>query len=133
VSLQVAILRVLSSYPGGLATVAQLNSDLAILNSSGRDWTDRIKRLADRFPGLDIFSQRYVVRYAAGWQLTIAGYEFLRLLEASPAAGLQPPQVPREIDVQPPYRRPRAAFQFIGSKDRSRAGESVTRSRSQRG
>ncbi|MCC8954174.1 hypothetical protein H8B02_12135 [Bradyrhizobium sp. Pear77] len=35
VSSQMAIPRVLSSYPGGRASVAELKRDLAILNSSG--------------------------------------------------------------------------------------------------
>ena len=69
-SLQIAILKVLVSYPDGRATIAALNSDLSILNTSGRDWTDRLKRLAARAPGLDLFSQRLVLRDNAGWQIT---------------------------------------------------------------
>jgi hypothetical protein len=41
VSLQIAILKVLVSHPEGRATIAALNSDLCILNTSGSDWTDR--------------------------------------------------------------------------------------------
>ena len=47
-SLQIAILKVLVSHPEGRATIAALNSDLCILNTSGSDWTNRLKRLAAR-------------------------------------------------------------------------------------
>ena len=63
-SLQIAILKVLVSHPEGRATTAALNSDLCILNTSGSDWTDRLRRLAARAPGLDIFGQRLVLRTA---------------------------------------------------------------------
>jgi hypothetical protein len=46
---------------------------VAILISSGTDWTDRTKRLAARAPGLDIFTHAFVLRDAAGWQITEAG------------------------------------------------------------
>ena len=80
-SLQIAILKVLVSHPEGRATVAVLNSDLCILNTSGSDWTDRLKRLAARAPGLDIFGQRLVLRDSSGWQVTPEGRAFLDLLE----------------------------------------------------
>ena len=80
-SLQIAILKVLVSYPEGRATIAALNSDLSILNTSGSDWTDRLKRLAARAPGLDIFGQRLVLRDSSGWQITPEGRAFLDWLE----------------------------------------------------
>jgi hypothetical protein len=83
VSLQVAILKVLSSYPDGRATLKAMNADLAVLNTSGRDWADRIRRLAAWVPDLDIFSQRFVSRNDAGWQITEEGRSFLVLLETS--------------------------------------------------
>lgn len=79
-SVHVAILKVLSSYPDGLAAPAALNADLAILSGS-QDWTLRMRKLAARLPGLDIFSQKLVVRGAYGWQLTAAGRAVLDLLE----------------------------------------------------
>jgi hypothetical protein len=36
--------------------LADLGRDVAILMSSGRDWTDRTKHIAARAPDLDIFS-----------------------------------------------------------------------------
>ena len=62
VSLQIAILKVLVSHPEGRATIAALNSDLSILNTSGSDWTNRLKRLAVRAPDLDIFGQGLILR-----------------------------------------------------------------------
>ncbi|ODM74141.1 aminoacyl-tRNA deacylase [Bradyrhizobium elkanii] len=70
------------SHVGGKATLDSLKHDLAILSSSGDDWHARIKRLASRVPELDIFSNRYVVRDVEGWEVTSAGREFLRALEA---------------------------------------------------
>jgi hypothetical protein len=96
VSLQVAILKVLSSYPNGCAGVAALTADLAILGSSGSDWNDRMKRLASRAPQLDIFSQRLVLRDGLGWQLTETGRQFLLALEKSAI------EAPREIEQAPP-------------------------------
>jgi hypothetical protein len=61
-SLQIAILKVLVSHPEGRATIAALNSDLSILNTSGSDWRDRLKGVAARAPRLDIFGQRLVLR-----------------------------------------------------------------------
>src|SRR5215213_1085657 len=55
---------------------------VSILISSGPDWTNRTKRLAARAPGLDIFSQDFVLRDSAGWQITEAGRAFLVSVEA---------------------------------------------------
>jgi len=85
VSLQVAILKVLSSYPDGCATVDMLKADLAILGASGTDWTDRMKRMLARAPGLDIFGQQLVLRDAQGWRLTDAGRAMLARIEPANA------------------------------------------------
>jgi hypothetical protein len=77
VSLQIAILKVLVSHPEGRATIAALNSDLSILNTSGADWTDRLRRLAARAPDLDIFGQRLILRDSSGWQIILEGRAFL--------------------------------------------------------
>ena len=90
VSLQIAILKVLVSHPEGRATIAALNSDLCILNTSGSDWTDRLKRLAARAPGLDIFSQRLILRDSSGWQITPEGRAFLDWLESGAASANVP-------------------------------------------
>lgn len=72
-SLQVQIMLVLSGHPGGRATLAAMKADLAVLAGAGAGWTQRIKRMASNAPGLDIFTEGYVIRDAAGWQLTDAG------------------------------------------------------------
>lgn len=81
VSLQVAILKVLASYPDGSATVTAMNADLAILAGAGSAWTNRLKRLAAATPDLDIFGQGLVIRDAHGWHLTPSGRERLRVME----------------------------------------------------
>jgi hypothetical protein len=80
VSIQVAILKVLSGHPQGRATVDAMNADLRILGGCS-DWNARMKRLAARAPDLDIFGQRLVVRDSSGWQLTGAGRAALASLE----------------------------------------------------
>ncbi|MDB5503462.1 MAG: hypothetical protein JWR89_3364, partial [Tardiphaga sp.] len=72
VSLQVAIMKVLSGHPNRCAALADLNADLAVLNAVP-DWTSRMRRLALRRPDLDIFSQGMVVRDSDGRTLTAAG------------------------------------------------------------
>jgi hypothetical protein len=124
VSLQVAILKVLSGHPDGRASVADLKSDLAFLNSIGADWTDRLKRLAARAPALDIFGQGLASRDKDGWQLTAAGRELLAVMEAPdcapqqletkatavPPVADQPAQVANVIDLEEHRRRRPAAF-----------------------
>jgi hypothetical protein len=102
-SLQVAILKVLSGRPSGRASVSDLNSDLAFFNSIGAEWIDRMRRLAARAPALDIFGQGLVTRDTVGWQLTLAGRDFLTAIElperAPPSIEEAPAVVP--VAVQP--------------------------------
>ncbi|HEY5068742.1 MAG TPA: hypothetical protein VII37_03110, partial [Candidatus Acidoferrum sp.] len=72
-----------------------LPQPVAILISSGPDWTDRTKRLAARAPDLDIFSQSFVLRDAAGWQISDAGRALLASIEA-------PLPTKAEIEPAPP-------------------------------
>ena len=78
---QITVLKVLAGHPGGRASLDDLKRAMAILISSGPDWTNRTKRLGARAPGLDIFSQAFVLRDNAGWQITHAGKAFLAALE----------------------------------------------------
>ena len=82
---QVTVLKILVSYPDGFAVMADLKRDMAILATSGRDWVDRTKRLADRVPALDIFSQGLVERLNGGWRITEKGRALLDFMEAKPA------------------------------------------------
>ena len=102
-SLQIAILKVLVSHPEGRATIAVLNSDLSILNTSGPDWTDRLRRLAARAPDLDIFGQRLILRDSSGWQITPEGSAFLDWLESGAASASVPVAEPL---VTPPEQPP---------------------------
>ncbi len=99
-SLQIAILKVLVSHPEGRATIAALNSDLCILNTSGSDWTNRLKRLAARAPGLDIFGQKFVLRDSSGWQITLEGRAFLGRLETGAASANLPVAEPSPPPLQ---------------------------------
>lgn len=97
-SLQVAILKVLASYPGGRATISALKADLAVLAGVGSDWNARLKRLAARVPDLDIFSQGLVLRTAVGWEITAAGLDALRIMELPTSNGSA--EVPASIIIE---------------------------------
>jgi len=96
VSIQVAILKILASHGSGRATHASLKRDVAILATSGPDWSARIRRLASRVPAIDIFGNGHVLRDDEGWQITPSGREFLRALEA-----VTQDNRPVEIEAQP--------------------------------
>ncbi len=96
---QVTVLKILVSYPDGFAVMADLKRDMAILATSGRDWSERTKRLAARVPTLDIFSQALIERLNGGWQITEKGRTVLDCMEgrSSPpqtAAGAPAEQLP---------------------------------------
>ena len=81
VSFQVTVLKVLAGHPDGRLSVDDLKRSMAILISSGPEWTDRTKRLLARAPGLDIFGQSLVIRDDQGWQITEAGRALLAAIE----------------------------------------------------
>ena len=83
---QVSIMKVLASYPNGLAKHDDLKRDLELLATSGVDWAVRSKQLGKAFPSLDIFSLGLVERYSFGWRLTRKGSIVLEMMEeaASP-------------------------------------------------
>jgi len=117
-SLQVAILKVLASYPDGRATIAAMNSDLAILSGAGVAWSQRLKRLAERAPSLDIFSEGFVVRDDAGWQLTTAGRAALHRIEHPLPLKPKLEVVARAVPAAAPRAKP--TLQVIGRNDRRR-------------
>jgi hypothetical protein len=86
VNFQVAVLKILESYPGGHATLADLKRDMAVLITSGSEWADRTRRLAARVPGLDIFSQGLVERLHGGWKITDRGRAVLESMADMPAS-----------------------------------------------
>ena len=95
-SFQITILKVLAGQPDGRASHPDVTRSVAILMSSGTDWSARMKLLAARAPELSIFSSHYVIRDAAGWQITDAGRSFLAAIETpagDPVIDLRPAPV----------------------------------------
>jgi hypothetical protein len=84
---QVTVLKVLASYPDGFASVDDLKRDVAILATSGKEWSERTDRLAARVPKLDIFSQQLVERLEGGWRITERGRSILKMMEATDGLG----------------------------------------------
>jgi hypothetical protein len=119
VSLQVAILKVLASYPDGRALFGAMKSVLAILAGAGPSWSERLKRLAGRCPNLDIFGQALVIRDDGGWQLTDAGREALRKIE-EPAPTARAIVVRRNFAVVSSVDRPSQAVRTAMAADRGR-------------
>ncbi|WFU23598.1 hypothetical protein QA649_37195 [Bradyrhizobium sp. CB1717] len=103
---QVTVLKILVSYPDGFAVMADLKRDMAILATSGRDWSDRTKRLAARVSELDIFSHGLVERLNGGWRITEKGRAVLELMEAKPAEMRTESVAPA---VEPPASDPAAS------------------------
>jgi hypothetical protein len=66
VSFQVTVLKILASHPDGWASMADLKRDMAILATSGREWSERTNRLASGFSDVSIFAQGMVVRVDGG-------------------------------------------------------------------
>ena len=109
-SFQITVLKVLAGHPGGRASIDDLRRAVAILISSGTDWTDRTKRLAARAPGLDIFSQAFVLRDNAGWHITEAGRAFLVSIE-TPVRTIAPIETASEPAL-PITRMPASPAEF---------------------
>ncbi|MCP1755705.1 hypothetical protein [Bradyrhizobium elkanii] len=91
-SFQLTVLKVLAGQPGGRASVAEVRRAVEILMNSGRDWTDRMKRLAEHAPDLNIFSAKFVFRDAFGWEITEDGRQFLSALERAVADQRESPR-----------------------------------------
>jgi len=115
VSFQLTILKILAGHPEGHASVADLKRYAVVLTSSGPEWSQRMRRLAARAPDLDIFTSGYVVRHDSGWQLTEAGREFLRVLEAPAADFMVEPAAPRPAVLVSPDR-PTNVIQLLDHK-----------------
>src|SRR3954471_10969843 len=82
VSFQITVLKVLAGHPEGRASHPDVTRSVAILMSSGADWSDRMKRLAARAPDLSIFSSGYVIQDSSGWKITDSGRAFITSVEA---------------------------------------------------
>ncbi|MBR1270301.1 hypothetical protein JQ629_22765 [Bradyrhizobium sp. AUGA SZCCT0222] len=88
---QITVLKVLAGHPEGRASLADLKKYVAVLTCSGADWSQRMKKLAARAPGLDIFSSGYVLRDPSGWQISEKGRDFLIMIETPSAEPLIAP------------------------------------------
>ncbi|GLR83771.1 hypothetical protein [Bradyrhizobium iriomotense] len=84
---QLSILKILAGQPHGRATLAVLKDYLAVLFTSGPEWTARMKRLAKRAPDLDIFGQKLITRESGEWIITEEGRAYLALLEEEAVLG----------------------------------------------
>ncbi|MET4294662.1 hypothetical protein ABIB06_007640 [Bradyrhizobium sp. LB8.2] len=116
VNFHVTVLKILVSYPDGFADMEDLKRDMAILATSGRDWTERTRRLGGRMPGLDIFSQGLIDRTNGGWRITAKGRAVLDLLEARPD---QAPIAAQELQSEPELA-PAISRHFPAETDRGR-------------
>ncbi|WP_247305396.1 hypothetical protein [Bradyrhizobium sp. 179] len=85
-SFQLSILKILDGQTDGRASLEVIKQHLAMLHTSGQEWTGRMKRLAERVPDLDIFGQKLVMREPGMWSITAEGRSFLATLEQPAAA-----------------------------------------------
>jgi hypothetical protein len=120
VSIQVAILKVLTGHDGGRATTASLKRDIAILATSGPEWNARMRRLAGRVGRIDIIASGYVLWDGDGWQITAKGRDFLRALEAVTQDNRLAVVEQSETDHAENPARPRAALIVVGHRFKSR-------------
>jgi hypothetical protein len=120
VSFQITVLKVLAGHPEGRASLADLRRAVAILISSGTDWTNRTKRLAARAPDLDIFSQSLVLRHDDGWEITDAGLAFLAVVEKPLPATSGSEQAPEAIATPPPISASPLMRPIAANRRRSR-------------
>jgi hypothetical protein len=104
-SFQITILKVLAGQPDGRASHPDVTRSVAILMSSGADWSVRMKLLASRAPNLSIFSSNYVTCDESGWQITDAGRAFLASIEALPRPACTPDLEPVSVLNQSSNRR----------------------------
>lgn len=119
VNFQVSILKVLASYPLGMASLTQLKRDLDILVTSGPDWARWIRTIAAEAGGLDIFGAGFVERYTFGWRLTRKGLDALEAMEARARLGAGTDQLPGETAADPPMSRAVAAKSGADETERS--------------
>jgi hypothetical protein len=120
VSFQITVLKVLSGHPGGCLSVDDLKRAVAILMTSGLDWTERTKRLLARAPGLDIFSQALVTRDDRGWQITDAGRALLAAVENPGEPPVFEPLKTAPASEQPTYSTTAPLpMNFVGRRQRN--------------
>lgn len=112
-STSIAILKVLSAYPDGVATFQALKADLDVLST--REWLARMRALAAKAGPFHLFTDGYATQSKSGWAITAAGRAFLEAVEAD---GLAAP------------RNERPQLRLVASAANTGAGLSKGRSRS---
>lgn len=95
-SFQIGVLKVLSSYPDGRASVDTIKRDLAMLAS--REWNAQLRRLAALAPRINVFSAGLILRTPDAWQITEAGQAFLSRLQGGEPIDTAPHQ---EQELEP--------------------------------
>ncbi|MFK4381039.1 hypothetical protein [Bradyrhizobium sp. USDA 223] len=106
-SFQLSILKILAGQPEGRARLAVLRNYLTVFYTSGPEWTARMKRLAERAPGLNIFGQKLVERDSGHWIITEGGRAFLASLER--AAGTITQERASERAIEETIEKPLAS------------------------
>jgi hypothetical protein len=130
VNFQIAVLKILVTYPDGFAVMDDIKRDVAILATSGRDWVDRTRRLAARVPKLDVFSQGLVARESGGWKITDKGRTVLEFMEARTDVNVPVEIVPAEtVDAPVPALPPLAERAKRRRERRERRREGRERAR----
>jgi len=86
-STSIAILMILSAYPGGRASFQSLKADLAVLST--REWLARTRALAAKAGRFNLFTDGLATRDQTGWVITQAGRTFLEGLSQEGASGLR--------------------------------------------
>jgi hypothetical protein len=119
-SIQVAILKVLASHGSGRATLSSLNRDISVLAASGAEWNARMRRLAARAPGLDIFGNGHVLRGDDGWEITAEGRAFLVMLEAVTQDNLPVAEEPEPDTARASEPEERGDLIVVGHRFRNR-------------
>lgn len=123
VNFQVTVLKILVSYPDGFAAMEDLKRDMAILATSGQDWTERTKRLGARAPDLDIFSQGLVERISGGRRITNAGRAVLDFMEGRSGSDRATEAPAPEADLSVPQCRILLSARNGGENGVSAAGK----------
>lgn len=96
-----SVLKILAGQPNGRASLAVVKQYLAVLYGSGSEWTDRMKRLAQRTPNLDIFGQKLIISERGEWRITDKGRSLLLALEHSSAVTTEEPPSDQPIEHLP--------------------------------
>ncbi|WP_208764130.1 hypothetical protein, partial [Bradyrhizobium macuxiense] len=117
---QLTVLKVLAGQSAGRASVVEIRHAVEILMNSGKDWTNRMKRLAQHAPDLNIFSAKFVLRDNEGWEITDEGRQFLAALEPAVAVRRSPLRSIDDLSTSEPAPQPVTEAARLPDPPRSR-------------